>query len=175
MIPSHRNYKGSVFSEQRLRIHFDRREDIVIIRLDGEMDIYSTRNLKTKFDRILKAGVTRFVLDLKNVKYVDSTALGLLLGFTLDVRQREGCVRCLAPEHQEVVKVFDRVRMKDVIMFADTLEAAIEEANAPAESPPDASQAEKQSPTAPEKKGEEQPEPESESPSPQENPEEKKE
>ncbi len=53
----------------------------ICIKLSGEIDEYSARSLRADIDKLIEAqGFRTMTFDMKNVTFIDSTGLGLLLG-----------------------------------------------------------------------------------------------
>lgn len=52
--------------------------DCLIIEISGDIDLYSAPDLKKEISRYL-IGHSKIIISLKNVKYIDSTAIGVLL------------------------------------------------------------------------------------------------
>jgi anti-anti-sigma factor len=52
----------------------------VVVGLEGELDLWSAPRLKAVLCNQLAAGRTRLVLDLERVPFMDSTALGVMVG-----------------------------------------------------------------------------------------------
>ena len=73
--------------------------DIPLIELEGEVDVYTAPQLKQQMISLLESGKTQMVVDLTNVEYLDSTALGVLStnGPRLWPMAREGDWRRLGP------------------------------------------------------------------------------
>ncbi len=57
----------------------DREDDAVIVRLVGELDLYNAPELRAALLEVLAEEPQRLVLDLGEVDFVDSTALGVLI------------------------------------------------------------------------------------------------
>jgi anti-sigma B factor antagonist len=57
----------------------DREDDAVIVRLVGELDLYNAPALRTSLLELMADQPRRLVLDLTEVDFVDSTALGVLV------------------------------------------------------------------------------------------------
>ena len=69
--------------ESRLNAHpvagVDRLNAAVVIRLAGELDLYNAPELRTTLLELCSEQPERLVVDLGNVDFVDSTALGVLI------------------------------------------------------------------------------------------------
>jgi anti-sigma B factor antagonist len=53
--------------------------DAIVVHLQGELDLYNADELRSAFSGAIDGGATRLVVDLDEVEFVDSTALGVLL------------------------------------------------------------------------------------------------
>lgn len=53
--------------------------DATVVRLRGELDLYNADELRIAFSGAIDGGAKRLVVDLDEVEFVDSTALGVLL------------------------------------------------------------------------------------------------
>jgi anti-anti-sigma factor len=51
----------------------------LVVTLGGELDLYNANEVRTVLDEAITASATRIVVDLAEVEFVDSTALGVLL------------------------------------------------------------------------------------------------
>lgn len=54
-------------------------EHVRIVQLEGEVDIYSSRQFKEALFRGISEGATRVIIDLAKVTFIDSTALGVVV------------------------------------------------------------------------------------------------
>ena len=57
----------------------DRSEDATVVRLTGELDLYNAPELRETLVGLTGERPARLVLDLTEVEFVDSTALGVLI------------------------------------------------------------------------------------------------
>lgn len=57
----------------------ERMDDATIVRLGGELDLYNAPELRETLVTLVGERQTRIVLDLTEVEFVDSTALGVLI------------------------------------------------------------------------------------------------
>jgi anti-sigma B factor antagonist len=51
----------------------------VVVRLGGELDLYNAEDVRTALDGEIDGGQTRIIVDMAEVDFVDSTALGVLI------------------------------------------------------------------------------------------------
>ena len=69
--------------ETRLNEHpvggIDRRNGAVVIHLVGELDLYNAPEMRTALLELCSEQPERLVVDLEQVDFVDSTALGVLI------------------------------------------------------------------------------------------------
>lgn len=61
--------------------HDDAHDGICVVAVEGEIDLTSAPELKSGLKALLTDGHTRFVLDLSQTRHMDSTGLGVLIGF----------------------------------------------------------------------------------------------
>ncbi len=55
-------------------------DDLGVVILGGEVDIFTAPQFKECLVDLLDSGVRRLVIDLAEVTFIDSTALGVLIG-----------------------------------------------------------------------------------------------
>jgi anti-sigma B factor antagonist len=69
--------------ESRLNEHpvgaIERRDGAVIVRLVGELDLYNAPEVRSALLEVCAEDPERLVVDLEEVDFVDSTALGVLI------------------------------------------------------------------------------------------------
>lgn len=70
------------------------------VALIGEADIYTASAIKEKLFQAVAESTGDFYIDLKALKYIDSTGLGILVGVLKRVRERGGNVVLLNPQPQ---------------------------------------------------------------------------
>ena len=65
----------------------------VMITLGGELDAFTSRRLRHRLDEVIDAGRCNLVIDLTALDFIDSTALGVLVGALRQARLHGGDVR----------------------------------------------------------------------------------
>jgi anti-sigma B factor antagonist len=70
--------------------------DAVVVRLGGELDLYNAPAVREALESALAERTSRIVVDLSEVVFVDSTALGVLIDARGRVDRRESFVLAAA-------------------------------------------------------------------------------
>ena len=81
-------------------------KDLPIIGLEGEVDVYTAPQLKQQMIVLLEKGAREIVVDLTKVDYLDSTALGVLIGGLKRLREVEGNLMLICPSAR-IRRVFE--------------------------------------------------------------------
>ncbi|MDD5017757.1 MAG: anti-sigma F factor antagonist [Eubacteriales bacterium] len=90
-----------------MQIHVKHQSDIITAYLFGELDHHSAEEVKTKLDdAIRKYSDANLVLDLKNLSFMDSSGLGVLLGRYKKIKMY-GKNMYIKNANKQVEKVFD--------------------------------------------------------------------
>ena len=55
------------------------RNGATVVRLGGELDLYNADEVRAALNQAIDAGAGRVVIDMSDVEFVDSTALGVLV------------------------------------------------------------------------------------------------
>ena len=90
-----------------VRPHVEPFEDGLVLTLSGELDAYDAPALRAAFaEAAASSNGTTVVLDLTAVSFLDSTALGTIVGLLRRVRERDGELRVVLPE-TEARRIFE--------------------------------------------------------------------
>ncbi len=74
-----------------LQYKFDVEQDVLIVRLSGELDHHEAENLREHWkDMIYNNPIKHVVLNLESVTFMDSSGLGVILGRYKEVLQLGG-------------------------------------------------------------------------------------
>jgi len=96
-----------------------------VMDVSGEADLYTTPKLKERVVELIEAGYTRLVVSLSSLDYLDSTALGVLVGSYKRVREKGGTLVLVGPRPR-IRKVFEITRLVNVFDIFDTEEQALD-------------------------------------------------
>jgi anti-sigma B factor antagonist len=78
-----------------------------VVTLRGEIDAYTAPSLRLDLRRLVDdEGATLVVVDLSAVTFLDSSALGALVGTLRRLRERGGRLRIVSP-HSPAARIFE--------------------------------------------------------------------
>ena len=100
------------------------KSDISIIRVGGYIDTTTSSELERALDSLLKAGVTRIIIDLGNVDYISSAGWGIFISEIKGIRERGGDLN-LARMIPDVYEVFELLEFHYILKAYDTIEEAM--------------------------------------------------
>ena len=92
-----------------------RKRDVLLVRLTGELDQCSASGIRRDLDALLDdARVRHLVLDLREMPFMDSSGLGVILGRYRTLQLRGGSVSLMHLSPQ-VKRVYDLSGMGQII------------------------------------------------------------
>lgn len=109
-----------------MKFTIEEREDIVIIRLEGDVvGGPDAASVSEKIRNFLSQGIKKFIVDLHNVKWMNSSGLGTLIGCLTTVRNNNGKLSLLhiPPKVEKLLKL---TKLERVFNQFDNEDKAIE-------------------------------------------------
>ena len=98
-------------------------KELPVIELEGEVDVYTAPQLKQQIISLLESGARELVVDLSKVDYLDSTALGVLIGGLKRIREMDGNMALVCPSPR-IRRVFEITGLDKIFdMFNSESEA----------------------------------------------------
>lgn len=101
-------------------------DDLGVVVLGGEVDIFTAPQFKECLLALLDSGVKRLVVDLSDVTFIDSTALGVLIGGVRRVHGSGGAMTIVVTSRQ-VERVLSITGLDRVFSMHATREEAVAE------------------------------------------------
>jgi anti-sigma B factor antagonist len=95
-----------------------------VLTVSGEIDIATAPSLRERLHAILGGDNRQLVVDLDDVGFLDSTALGVLVGALKRARTEGGEVRIVSTQPR-VRKVFEITRLDSAFDLFDSVEEAV--------------------------------------------------
>jgi anti-sigma B factor antagonist len=82
-----------------------------VVAVDGELDMTAAPRLRAAIEAAIDAGALTVVIDLNEVTFIDSTAIGVLLAARERIRRSGGSFEVVCGE-PNVVRVLEMVGMR---------------------------------------------------------------
>lgn len=108
-----------------MKLNIRQEQQVTVISVEGEVDASNSTDLGDSLDQILADGHKKLVVDLQNVKFIDSSGLGTLVRVYKHARAESGDV-CLASLQPPVKRVFELTRLDRVFDIHPHLDAAVQ-------------------------------------------------
>lgn len=94
-----------------------------VIAVSGEIDVATAPQLRECLHGVIAQGDATVVLDLLGVTFLDSTALGVLVGALKRCREAGGDLQVVVADPR-IMKIFEITGLTSVFTIADTVQAA---------------------------------------------------
>ena len=95
-----------------------------VIAARGEIDLFTAPELKQVITEAIESGERRVAIDLSEVSFLDSTALGVLIGAVKRLRSRGGALAVVNTD-SSIAKTFEITGLDQIFTIAETREAAV--------------------------------------------------
>ncbi|NIM04289.1 MAG: anti-sigma factor antagonist [Armatimonadetes bacterium] len=95
-----------------------------VVELIGEVDVYSAAQAKQKIHELLDGGVKHLLIDLSDTEYLDSTAMGVLVGVLKRVGESGGWVRLVGMKPR-IRRLFEITRLDEILPIFETEKEAL--------------------------------------------------
>ena len=99
-------------------------DDIAVITVAGELDLYTSPRLKENMLAAIEAGSLKIVIDMTGVHFIDSSALGVLIGAVKRLKPDDGRL-VLVSVDENVNWIFQITGLNSVFEIFATREEAL--------------------------------------------------
>jgi len=96
---------------------------VIFIRED-RLDAHNSEELKAEVNKVFAAGTKNIVVDLKDVRFIDSSGLGVLVSGFKNASTRQGTLK-LSGLQTQVKSMFELTRLHRVFDIFQTVEDAL--------------------------------------------------
>jgi anti-sigma B factor antagonist len=107
-----------------MEIKLRRYNTIYIVDVIGDMDLYNAHQLKEVMNKLIEKKVGKFIINLENVEYIDSSGVGALIHVYTSIKQRNLKLR-IAHVHGSVEKVIRLTKLMEYFPIVDSVKEAI--------------------------------------------------
>ncbi len=99
--------------------------DIYIINVNGEMDLYNSYKLKDLIIKMLDKKVNKFIINLNDVEYIDSSGIGALI-FICSTLKKSNLSLYISNIRGSVKKVIELTKLTGYLPLVGTVQEALE-------------------------------------------------
>ncbi len=96
-----------------------------VLAVRGEIDLFTAPELKQVLAESIEAGRVRIIVDLTDTTFLDSTALGVLIGAVKRLRSRDGALAIVNVD-ENISKTFEITGLDQIFTIVPTREEAID-------------------------------------------------
>lgn len=104
-------------------------DGLQVLSVGGEIDLFTAPEIKRAAVDAMEHGATRIVIDLSETRFLDSTALGMLVGIAKRLRAQDGEL-VIVNNDPITASTFSITRVDAVLSIVDSRDAAFEVLNA---------------------------------------------
>ncbi len=110
----------------RLKFEIEELEKVIILKLIGDLDMYTLPFAKEKIKQILSdSKISRIIMDLDKMDYIDSSGLGFFIGTLKKLRDHGGDLKLLNL-NSYIKGIFRLIQLDFVIEICENRETALE-------------------------------------------------
>lgn len=73
-----------------MNIKFKKKNNTLIVKIDGELDHHTSEIIKEMIDKEYEKGYKNLVFDLKDLYFMDSSGIGVIIGRYKKVKENNG-------------------------------------------------------------------------------------
>ena len=95
-----------------------------VVAVAGEIDLFTAPELKAALGEALESGRIRIVVDLTETTFLDSTALGVLIGAVKRLRSRDGALAIVNTD-ENIAKTFEITGLDQIFTIVASREDAL--------------------------------------------------
>lgn len=112
-------------ASQTLHSERTRLNGAIILSIQGEVDLANAASLRTELTSAVGTGARLIVLDLTNLRYIDSSGINVLLE-THRAFAKDGCLIALAVVPSKIQRILKIVGLEQLMPMYQTVETAVE-------------------------------------------------
>jgi anti-sigma B factor antagonist len=98
---------------------------LAVLVVGGEVDYEVSPQLKVRLMKAIKAGTRRLVLDLTDVSFIDSTAIGVIAAAVERLDEAGGGSVAVVSTHEKVMQIFEITGLDNVLTVHSSREDAL--------------------------------------------------
>lgn len=114
--------KGGVFLD--IKVVSKEVKNAYVIDVQGEIDVYTSPRVKETINELIEKEHYNLIINLEEVRYIDSTGLGVLIGALKKVREHNGSINLICTNPQ-IKKIFNITGLVKIFGIFKNVEEAV--------------------------------------------------
>lgn len=98
---------------------------VQVLKLSGRIDAFTVAGLRETQETLLAQGAKRFIVDLSEVAFLDSSGMSALVVLLKRARQAGGDVALVSPSNPDAVRILSLTRFDQVFRMVNTVADAL--------------------------------------------------
>lgn len=107
-----------------LNIKVSKEDNIVVIELEGDLDLYNAEKLKKEFYKAIDENIKNIIVSFAKVEYIDSSGVGALLHGHMKLKKTNGRLH-ITNVYGSVKKLFELTQISHFLNIFETTHEAI--------------------------------------------------
>jgi len=104
----------------------ERKRDILIVGLEGELDHHHAVEIRNSLDKLLAdTSIRHLILNLRNLHFMDSSGIGIFMGRYKTISKRGGQV-CITNINSQLAKILEVSGLYSILKVYATVEHAVD-------------------------------------------------
>jgi anti-sigma B factor antagonist len=108
-----------------MELRIRKSQEIYIIDVQGELDLYNSYKLKELLGKMLEKKIERFIINLDEVEYIDSSGIGALI-YIFSTLKKLNHKLAITNIHGSVKRVIEMTKLMGFFPVTETLDEAIQ-------------------------------------------------
>lgn len=110
-----------------IKIEIKDNNDLKILAVHGDVDVYTSPKVKETINNLIEQEFYKIVVNLENVRYVDSTGLGVLIGALKRLREHNGNIVlvCTNPQIKKIFTITGLIKIFNIYITDEAACAAL--------------------------------------------------
>jgi anti-sigma B factor antagonist len=100
------------------------KDDIVILDITGEIDLYNAPEIKDIINKLIEEQKYNVIINLEKVSYIDSSGIGALISSLSNLKKYQGGLKIINV-YASVRKVFELTKLTSFFEIFDAEEDAV--------------------------------------------------
>lgn len=107
-----------------IEVDVNQRDDVAVLAVRGEVDMWTAPRLRQHLMSLIGEGREQVIIDLEAVDFLDSTALGVMVGAHKRLAERGGGLSLVCSQRR-ILRVLEVTGLRRIFAVHDSVGAAL--------------------------------------------------